>query len=142
MMMPYFHPTRIILLTFSLLLHINSSAAQDPVYREYYPNGRLKQVTHQGNYQGCGVPVGTDSLFDPNGQLVKTISYLHEGKANAGCHDLVTRQTITTYHQNGRRKMLSYFTACYECTPVPYGLWKWFDDKGRLVKSEKKKNVF
>lgn len=133
-----FYPFRILLITALALLRLTGSTAQVTTHKTYYDNGRLKQVTHQGNYNGCGVTVGTDSLFDTSGKLTETISYQHEGKSNAGCHDIITRQTITTYHPNGRRKTLSYREECYECEPKPYGVWKWYDKNGKLIKSEKK----
>lgn len=129
---------RILLITILALLRFTGSNAQVTAYKTYYDNGRLKQVTHQGNYNGCGVTVGTDSLFDASGKLAKTISYQHEGKSNTGCHDIIIRQTIVTYYQNGRRKTLSYMEECYECEPKPYGVWEWFDKNGKIIRREKK----
>ncbi|HEY8954703.1 hypothetical protein [Chitinophaga sp.] len=129
---------RILLITATALLRFTGSNAQVTTHKSYYDNGRLKQVTHQGNYNGCGVPVGTDSLFDASGKLAETISYQHKGKSNTGCHDIITRKTITTYYSNGRRKTLSFQEECYECEPKSYGVWKWYDRNGKLIKSEKK----
>lgn len=140
-MINHIYPLRILLITALAMFRFTGIKAQATAYKTYYDNGRLKQVTHQGNYNGCGVPVGTDSLFDASGKLTETISYRHEGKSNTGCHDIITRRTITTYHQNGRPKTLSYQVECYECEPKPYGVWKWCDKNGKVIKSEKKDNL-
>jgi antitoxin component YwqK of YwqJK toxin-antitoxin module len=127
---------RLSLLTICFFAAFNGNAQE--VFKTYYPNGHVKAVTHQGIFQGCGVPVDTDSLFYPNGQVQKTIRYRHSLNSGNDCHAIITREAIVLYYPNGRRRSLQFLEYCYECEPTPVGEWVWYDKSGNVLRRDKK----
>ena len=96
--------------------------------------GRVMSISRQGVFNGCGVPVGTDTIFSPTGKVYQTVRYTHHpGKPSGSCHDLRTIARTTTYFHNGKVMEVSSHHYCYECEPVPCGVWKRYNDKGKLV---------
>lgn len=122
---------------FFLFLSLLLAQSDDKVYREYYKNGKVKSVTRQGIFQGCGVPVGTDSLFNANGILSKTISYTHikDAKLN-GCHAIQTYEKQVQMKPDGKALSIKYFTYGYESTPVAISASKY----NAMVKQGHKSN--
>jgi len=105
--------------------------------RTYHQDGSIERISHQGLFNGCGVPVGMDRVFDPSGNVIKTIAYRHSLQGSQECDDISTQQTITTYSPEGLRQSVQYYVGCYECEPRPTGNWRWYDSKGRLIRQER-----
>jgi antitoxin component YwqK of YwqJK toxin-antitoxin module len=88
------------------------------VFKAYYSNGKLKSITHQGIVEGCGVPVGIDSVFDTRGNLSGTVTYVHvKEKEEEGCHSLLIFEKRVTYHRNGEIASIKYYGSAYEQEP-------------------------
>jgi antitoxin component YwqK of YwqJK toxin-antitoxin module len=124
-----------ILFSFLLLLAVLPAGAQETVSKTYHPNGKLSEITHQGSFNGCGVPVGTDSLFSPAGKLLRTKSYTHF-LSGSGCHSIITVTEERTYFSNGRSKTVSREQIPYEGEAQKCGVWKWFDKEGRIMRKQ------
>ncbi len=120
------------------LIYSNIYAQTGGSIKTYHSNGRVKVITHQGQYNGCGVPIGIDSIYNSTGSLLKTIAYAHSLEKGKGCHDLSTKWAVILYYENGKRKAEQYFVSCYECAPVAIGSWKWYNKAGKIIRNENK----
>ncbi|GAA4177005.1 MULTISPECIES: hypothetical protein [Sphingobacterium] len=101
------------------LIFIARSLAQTKTYRTYYEHGNIQSITHQGIFMGCGVPVGTDSLFNRKGKLIETSTYVHiKDEKETGCH-AITSYIEKTFYKSGNIKPVSqYYKVGYESEPV------------------------
>ncbi len=104
--------------------------------------GNLRSITRQGLYKGCGVPVGTDSIFYGNGKLNTTHTYKHfSPEQNRSCHKLITHRKTLQYYKTGQIKTKQEYSYCYECEPKPVGVWESYSPSGRLLHKEKYGNT-
>jgi len=99
-----------------------------------HPNGAVKSVVHQGDFEACGMFVDTSKYFNPDGVLIKEIIH-HNWLPNGlvGCHNVMQEQTITEFHKNGNVSAEKMIQNSYEGTEYPSGVWKTFDEKGTLI---------
>jgi hypothetical protein len=95
----------------------------------------IEEVGPQGIVDGCGVPVGTHRAYDASGRLLRATTFQYTA-GREGCHDLVSRQTVTDYFADGKRKSVRHYQGCYECEPVPVGEWIWYDETGKSIRRE------
>ncbi|QIH33618.1 hypothetical protein [Sphingobacterium sp. DR205] len=73
------------------LISLLKAAAQTKTEKEYYKNGTVLSIKHQGIFMGCGVPIGTDSLFNRKGGLMETSEYvLIKDEKEHSCHAITT----------------------------------------------------
>ncbi len=122
-------------LLFLLLLTTLPASAQETLSKAYYPNGNLKEITHQGHFNGCGISVGTDSLFTPAGKLLRTKSYNHFLTGN-GCHSTLTVTEEMVYFPNGKPKTVSQERIYYEGEAQKCGVWKGYNTAGKVVRKK------
>lgn len=88
-------------------------------YKTYYKNGLIQSVKHQGTYAGCGVPIGTDSLFNRQGNLIETSAYIHLKDSNEeGCHAIITYLKKNRYVPGNSKPAIRYYKISYESEPV------------------------
>lgn len=127
------------LLFFASSLVYTYTHAQTPrTIRTYHKNGSIKTITHQGFYNSCGVPIGTDSIYNNTGGLIKTITYQHTLLNGKSCHDLSTKSTVILYYKNGKPKEEQHYVSCYECEPAATGTWRWYNQRGDIIQQENK----
>ena len=111
------------------------AGAQENTVKNYHPNGKLREVMHHGLFNGCDIPVGTDSLFTPAGTLLGTKNYTHFSTGE-GCHSTLTVIEIKTYFPNGKPKVISYQRISYEGEAWRCGIWKWYNTAGKVVRKK------
>lgn len=107
--------------TFSILLLLaaNACEAQVKTFRDYYKNGSIQYIKHQGTFMGCGVAVGIDSLFNENGILIETTEYVHlKDQKEQGCHAIMTYVKKTSYKPGNIKPDVRYYKSPYESEPV------------------------
>ena len=114
---------------------INCRSQDTTRYTELYQNGKLKLIAHQGSFNGCGMTVGTDSVFYVSGHLFKTTFYDNrKSKTQEGCHATWTTAVSKTYYKNGNLKVKSQIKYAYEGEPCNCGKWIWYDLNGKIIK--------
>ncbi len=106
----------------------------------YIQSGYLATIYHTGTFNGCGVPVGTDSLFynKPGKTLWIAIHYEHykSKTPNAGCHATWTVTTTTMYDDGGRRKSVWQEKSGYETRPCRCGTYTTYNASGKIIRTE------
>lgn len=117
-----------------LLLFSTPGKTQDKIFKTYYPGGKLRSIKHEGIFNGCNMPVGTDSLFYQSGELMSTIFYNNiKGKSGGGCHDTWTIASTVSFYKNGNIQQSSQQKYSYEGTPCNCGVWERKNIKGELA---------
>lgn len=122
-------------LTISCIMPLISFGQESIRSTTFFKDGKLKAVYHQGNFNGCGMPVGTDTFFYPSGKLKSTINYDNRNGIHGGCHNTLTIKTTKIYYSNGQLKGKFQTKSSYEGEPCNCGLWLWYNAKGLLVKT-------
>jgi hypothetical protein len=122
---------------FYILCCFDTTAQYNDTLREFYPNGKLKSVHHEGLFNGCTMPVGTDTAFYKSGKISETIFYDNrKSKTEEGCHEGWTTEIKKIFFENGRIKTISQTKYGYEGTPCNCGTWIWKDVTGRIHKKK------
>ncbi len=112
-----------------------SAQESETTSKTFHSNGRLKEITHQGHFNGCGIAVGTDSFFSSAGKLLHTRSYNHFS-TGPGCHSTLTVTEEKTYFPNGKLKTVSRERIYYEGEAEKCGVWKWYNTAGKVVRKK------
>lgn len=105
----------------------------------YYVNGGLKEKGYQGHYEGkdisTGTYAGTWSYYDSTGKLKETIYYHNDEQPKAYIEK-------TRYYASGKVKAIERFNnyELYESDIDSIGDWKYFDEKGKLIRTIHHKN--
>jgi len=109
-------------------------------------SGYLAKVSHKGVFNGCRMPVGTDSFFadNPGGVLESTIRYEHYASdtPSDGCHSTWTITTLSTFDVSGRLKAVEQHKSGYETHDCPCGEWEEYDSNGKIVRSKRHPSCF
>lgn len=122
---------------------LKAGAQEQKVYRQYYPGGKIKSITHEGIFNGCNMPVGTDSLFYSSGELMLTKNYNNiKSKNGGGCHDGWTIATTTTYFKSGGLKTSSQQKYSYEGAPCDCSVWLKQNSQGTVTEKKQLNNCF
>lgn len=126
------------LVTMMLFAPALASAQQASSYKEFYPDGRLKAIRHEGIFNGCHMPVSTDTLFYPSGKVEATISYDNrKSLTDEGCHQGWTIETKHIFHTTGLLKAISKTRHLYEGSDCNCGEWRWYNTKGKMIRLKK-----
>ena len=102
-------------------------------YTQYYENGKIKALGYQGFFNGQGTSVGVHSSYDSLGYLTKTDNFIYPKKKRPYI-------IITEYYNNGKlksEKMYVNHTIQESDEEEPIGTWKYYDENGKLIKTEK-----
>lgn len=103
-------------------------------YREFYPDGQLKGIRHEGVFNGCKMPVGTDTVFYRSGSILSTTFYDNrKSKTEEGCHAGWTIAVTRELYPGGQLKARSQTKYSYEGSPCNCGQWISYDRKGIAV---------
>lgn len=101
----------------------------------YYANGALKEKGYQGHYEGkdisTGIYTGTWSYYDSTtGKLKETVYYHNDEQSKAYIEK-------TIYYASGKIKATERFNnyELYESEIDSIGDWKYFNEKGQLIKT-------
>jgi len=132
-----YHKIRTAVHSFMEVNRINVAAPGDSLttYRAYYANKTIKSIRHQGRFNGCGMPVGVDSLFSPSGKLSETVAYENrKGKTDEGCHAGWTITKTIRYYPDGKMKSLAHQRSAYEGLPCDCGSWVDYNQRGVRTK--------
>ena len=118
-----------------LILSQNLSAQRDSTFKEFYPNGKIRSITHEGIFNGCYMPIGTDSFFYQSGKLDSIVFYDNRAsKTQPGCHEGWTTAITKKYFSNGKLKMISKQKYGYEGVPCDCGNWIWYNEQETILK--------
>jgi antitoxin component YwqK of YwqJK toxin-antitoxin module len=132
-----------LIVALNVLVSTTTFGQENRSYKEFYPNGKLKAIKHQGQFGGCGVNIGTDSIYYESGQLASTIYYdNHKSKTQGGCHENWTVKKIITFYKSGKIKTRSKTKLSYEGADCKCGTWFWYTEKGVLYKKQQFKNCY
>lgn len=99
-----------------------------------FPNGQVKCVEHQGEFQSCGALVDTSRYFNESGTLIKQIYHDHWMPEGAGgCHESVEDSYVTEFFDKGSIKAKKLFRTGYQGVEEKAGVWQEFDKYGVVV---------
>lgn len=105
--------------------------------KEYYPNGRLKKLYHNGQFNGVGIQVSTDSIFYQTGALWQTVYHDNfKDKQEQGGHATWIVLEKQEFYKSGKLKLLGFIKTCYECGECDCGRWIWFNEKEEIIKQK------
>jgi hypothetical protein len=99
----------------------------------YHANGKVKERGYQGHYANklisTGAYVGTWNTYDKNGRLIQSVYYHNDIPAKAYIEK-------KKYYPNGIVKSMERFNnyELYESEIDARGTWKYFDNRGKLIK--------
>jgi len=114
------------------------SAQQTSSYKEFYADGTLKAIRHEGVFNGCHMPLGTDTVFYPSGKIEATIFYDNrKSLIDEGCHQGWTIETMHTFYANGTIRSISQTRHTYEGNACDCGEWRWLNTKGKVIRIKK-----
>lgn len=147
-------------LLLSLVLHaMTITAHAQQIDTTYTDQGKVKEITfthahqtrfiefdatgknvvairHEGKFNGCNMAVGTDSLFDKNRSLFKTVAYDNrKSETEEGCSATWTAIETKCYYKNGTIKSVSFEKTCYECATCACGEWTTYNKKGKVIQT-------
>jgi len=99
-------------------------------YEYYHGNGIVAETGTQGNFQGCGVPIGQTKKFDIDGNLlsIKTYEYFDEGS----CHEMYIVTTLEKY-ERGELLEKGQFESGYQSGDCPCGKLITYHSNGTLT---------
>lgn len=128
----------------SLLACNSSLSAQEKIYQtegpssfvsiEYHSNGKIKNITEQGNEFGCIMAVGTEFHFDSNGALLKRIKYDNWlPKKDEGCHSTIQDKYIIEFYPSGKIKEQNQIESAYEGEEMHFGDWVKYSEDGKEI---------
>jgi MORN repeat variant len=107
---------------------------------DFYANGKVKEKGYQDLVSNKDVQtkssIGTWQAYDSTGVLLK------ETKYNNAVFDSASIE-VKRYFQNGKVKVIELYNnyILYETEMKKIGVWQYYNEKGDLVKKEKKNNV-
>ena len=117
-----------------VIISQNALAQSDTTFKEFYPTGKLKSFTHEGIFNGCYMPIGTNSFFYKAGKLDSTVFYGNRAsKTQPGCHEGWTTAITKKYFLNGKLRAISKEKYGYEGVPCDCGIWIWYDSNGKVL---------
>lgn len=127
-----------------LLLFAHVTFGQEiKTFKEFYPNGKLRSLKHEGLFNGCIMPVGTDTMFFVSGKIQATTFYDNlKSKTQAGCHAGWTIENRKTFFENGHLRTFAQEKYSYEGSPCNCGTWLWMQPDGKVVKRKKYGNCY
>jgi len=97
----------------------------------------------QGEFEGCGIRIGEEIAYDSLGRKSHFKSFEHFISDDAtGCHETRTVISVTSFHHNGVRKVVSFIESCYECEECPCGTWVYSDSTGATIKREQYEDCY
>jgi hypothetical protein len=99
----------------------------------FYENGLIRETGYQGRVSNIDIStnstVGTWYEFDRAGRLAKVTTYNN---------DIVRKASIDVvrYHSNGHIKAIEKYNnhVLYETNEVPIGVWRVYDERGKVVR--------
>ncbi len=101
-------------------------------WKSFYANGKLKSTGAQGDFNACGISVGTHWSFDSLTEASESRRYEHASPPDAdGCHDTYTAIYITQY-MAGKKVVSSSIETCYECVECPCGYTLRYGPSGKV----------
>jgi len=112
-------------------------------YTEYYENGKAREAGYQGSFSGQGIPVGMQQYYNDLGQLVQTQNFIYpKQKEEIATSDIFTYIIVSEYYDNGKPKWEKVYSnnIFHESGPEdkrPIGTWKYYNENGKLIKTEK-----
>ena len=101
------------------LIPVLNAVAQTKTEKEFYKNGTIQSIKHQGFFMGCGVPVGADSLFNKKGKLTETSEYVHiKDEEGQSCHAITTYMKKSIYKAANTKPDIQYYKIGYQSESV------------------------
>ena len=99
----------------------------------YFDHGGVKKISFYGDFNGCGIQVGTEVQYDSIGNKRSERNYKNfQSNEEAGCHDTKTIIKTTYFRSNGLIEKVEFERTCYECEIWPCGWWKYYGEYGEL----------
>ena len=132
-----------LLFLFHIVFATISPAQEIKTFKEFYHSGVIKQIFHEGTFNGCNMKVGTDSTYFENGRLKATVQYDNRaGKTDPGCHATWTIALTTYFYGGGQIKSRSQQKYSYEGNPCDCGEWITYDVKGTIIKKKSRVDCY
>lgn len=112
----------------------------------YFKNSKISGIGYTGAFGGQNVPVGTQKVYSEDGMLRTTLDYVYpvQKDLNMPISEVFSYIVEKEYYNNGNPKWEKRFKnyELYEWENdddylIPIGTWKYYDESGKLVKTEK-----
>jgi len=109
----------------------------------YYENGQIKEEIQTKNEFGCWMDSGLFEYFDLKGNLTKTVYYDNWKNEDDGCHSTVHDITQKEFYIEGQLKSEKHYQSAYEEGELnPVGEWKFYNEKGKTIRTKRYKRVY
>ena len=140
----FFHDTNMVssrvYMKDTIILTANNPVQCNKLIIDYYKNGKVKEHGYQGIFEAQGIPVGVCAEYDSLGNLNRTKNYIY--LAQKDDNDIFTYIIESEYYDNGNPKWEKKYTNHVFCDfpeeyKEPIGTWQYYDENGKLIKTEK-----
>ena len=101
-----------------------------------YRNGIVIEKGQTEEVNACFIYSGIQYYYDSTGSLKQTRDYVVRKELSRSCHETGFNILEKNYYQDGVLESEKTFQSCVECEEFKAGIWKFYDNQGKLIKTK------